>query len=108
MPMGFRFFIERRSGRAPMCWLPAKWIWPTFTVGPSLMLKFTCTEAGGMVLTSVLMVANWWPCSARMSLQDSLGPLDLGGVVLALHGEADLFLLETVKHVGLRDAFRPL
>ncbi len=32
------------------------------------MLKLTCTEAGGMVLTSVLMVANWWPCSASSCL----------------------------------------
>ena len=58
MPIGFRFFIERRSNEAAQCWLPVKLISPTFTAGPSLMLKFTCTEAGGMVLTSVLMVAN--------------------------------------------------
>ena len=56
-----------------------------------------------MVLTSVLMVANWWPCSASSSLSDGLGALHLGGVVLAFHGEADLFFLEAVEQVGLRD-----
>src|ERR1035441_648574 len=54
MPIGFRFFIARRSNRALTCWLPANLIWPTLTTGPSLMLKFTCTDAGGIVLTSVL------------------------------------------------------
>ena len=41
-------------------------------------------------------------------LEDGLGPLDLGRVVLALHREADLFLLEAVEHVGLETALRPL
>ncbi len=53
-----------------------------------------------MVLTSVLMVANWWPCSASSSLDDRLGPLDLGGVVLAFDRKPDLFLLEAVEDVG--------
>ena len=61
-----------------------------------------------MVLTSVLMVANWWPCSESMSLSTRLGPLDLGGVVLALHRQADLFLLEAVEHVGVGDGVEAL
>ena len=61
-----------------------------------------------MVLTSVLMVANWWPCSASSSLIDGLGLLDLGGVVLALHRKPDLLLLEAVENVGVRDAFSSL
>ena len=43
------------------------------------MLKLTCTEAGGMVLTSVLMVANWWPCSASSSLITVSARLILAG-----------------------------
>ena len=79
MPMGFRFFIERRSSSPLRCWLPVNLIWPTFTVGPSLTLKFTCTEAGGIVFTSVLMVANWCPCSDRMSLSTVSARLILVG-----------------------------
>ena len=36
-------------------------------------------------------------------LEDSLSPLDLGGIVLALDCEADLFLFEAVEHIRLRD-----
>ena len=35
--------------------------------------------------------------------EDRLGALDLGGIVLALDGKADLFLLEAVEHVRVRD-----
>ena len=101
--MGFRFFIERRRSRLLRCWLPVNLILPTLTVGPSLILKLICTEAGGMVLTSVLMVANWWPCSASNSLRTVFGPHHLGGVVLALNGEADLLLLEAIEDVGVGD-----
>ena len=86
----------------------ANLILPTLTTGPSLMLKFTCTEAGGIVLTSVLMVANWWPCSASNCLIDGFGALDLGRVVLALDREADLLLFEAVQNVGYRDRAQTL
>ena len=56
-----------------------------------------------MVLTSVLMVANWWPCSASSLPQHGFGALDLGGIVLAFDREADLLLLEAVEDVGRRD-----
>ncbi len=35
-------------------------------------------------------------------------PRDARGVVLALHSEADLLLLEAVEHIGLRDGVQPL
>ena len=41
-------------------------------------------------------------------LEHSLGPLDARGVVLALDGEANLFLLEAVEHVRDRDSVQPL
>ena len=44
-----------------------------------LDVEVTCTEAGGMVFTSVLMVANWWPCSERMSLRTVSARLILVG-----------------------------
>ena len=41
-------------------------------------------------------------------LEDSFGALDLGGVVLALDREADLFLLEAVQNVGCETELLPL
>ena len=73
MPIGFRFFIARRRSRQLMCWLPVNLISPTFTVGPSLILKFTCTEAGGMVLTSVLDGGELVAVLGEHLLENSLG-----------------------------------
>ena len=67
IPIGFRFFIDSTSSRWFSAWLPSKAILPTFTVGPSLMWKVSATAAGGMVFTSVRMLANWWPCSPSIS-----------------------------------------
>ncbi len=64
IPIGFRFFIAARSTRSESAVLPSNTILPTFTVGPSLMLNVTATEAGGIVFTSSFTVANWCPCSA--------------------------------------------
>ena len=61
-----------------------------------------------MVLISGLMVANWWPCSPSSSLSTATACAISRRIVLALNRDADLFLLETVEHVGLRNGIQPL
>ncbi len=106
--MGFRFFIERRSSRLLMCWLPVNLIWPTFTVGPSLMLKFTCTEAGGMFLTSGLMVANWCPCSDRISLSTVAARMILAGSYWLSTERPTFSFLKRSSTSETETEFRPL
>ena len=56
-----------------------------------------------MVLTIGLDGGELVAVLGQQLLQDGcMRACDLGGVVLALHGEADLLLLEAVEHVGLR------
>ena len=77
--MGFRFFIAPRSVRLETSLLPSNLMWPTLTVGPSFTLKFTDTEAGGIVLMTVWIVANWCPCSASNSFNTVSASLILVG-----------------------------
>ena len=79
MPIGFRFLIAPRSVRSLRLLLPWNAILPTFTVGPSLMLKVIATDAGGIVLTSGVIVANWCPCSASRSFSTTSARLILVG-----------------------------
>ena len=58
MPIGFKFCIAARRSRELTALLPENVMFPTLTVGPSLTLKLTETDEGGIVRTSVWMVAN--------------------------------------------------
>ena len=108
MPMGFRFFIAAHEFAVAQRMLPVKAILPTLTVGPSLMTNVSATRAGGMVLTSVRMTANWWPCSPSISCNTTSARLTRGLVELALDVEGDLLLLEAVHDVGDGDRVQAL
>ena len=90
--MGLRFFMERRRSSGLMCLLPVKRMLPTFTVGPSLMVKLTCTMAGGMVLTSSLDGGELVAVLGFHFAQHGFSVLDAGGVELALLAEPHLLL----------------
>ena len=100
MPMGFRLCIASRSTRALTLVLPVKAILPTFTVGPSFTLNVSETAAGGSGFHFRANRGELMSVLAQHLLQHHLGALDDRGVVLALHREGNLFLLEAVQHVG--------
>ena len=108
IPIGFRFCIAARRVRSLTSVLPSNSILPTFTVGPSLILNVTATDAGGIVLISVRMVANWCPCSASNCFSTVSARFTFVSSNWLSTENGTFVLLVPLQHVRLRNRVQPL
>ncbi len=108
IPIGRRFFIAARSSREGMAWFPVKVIFPTFTVGPSLMMKLIGHRGGWNGLDVWLHGGKLVPVFGQQGADHIDRPRQPRGIVRALDRKADVLFLEAVENVRGGDRVQAL